>query len=351
MTKSSLLPGLLFSLCVFGSAFPALPQAERDSGDDPVAKLQRAGWKIVQDGVLQRQAKPQEIETFVFGAEGFAWKLRDLRSQLTVLRRELQANPTPELRRALASHRKAIASTLEMIERARAAEASGASGEALLPKTDCTLSFAYDAQASYKTDRQGTWADASASFNSTPGCNFTGEVYAYAFAKTTVSGAPTTATVTDGPRTGANVSAQADANRNGGSPCESYAFASVTSNNLNPSSYSKSQSNELCPPPGPSVAVVSDQPSYIPLEEFECTYVTWTVNISGGTPGYTSRIYRNDVFQGYGTSYSEEVCHNYEQHYTRRVYITIRADVTDSAGQSRSASSPMTEVFFNNWRP
>ncbi len=353
MTKSFPLPGLLFCLCLFSSAFPALSQTDPlsrgdHSGDDPVAKLQRAGWKIVQDGVLQRQAKPQETETFVFGPEGFAWKLRDLRSQLAALRREFQANPTPELRRALASHRKAIASTLEMIERARAAEANG---EAILPKTDCTLSFAYDAIATYKTSSQGTRAEASASFNSTPGCNFTGEVYAYAFAKTTVGGAPTTATVTDGPRNGANVSADADANRNGGSPCESYAFASVTSNNLNPSSYSKSQSNALCPPPGPSVAVVSDQPSYIALEEFECVSITWTVNISGGTPGYTSRIYRNDVFQGYGTSYSEEVCHNYEQHYTRRVYITIRADVTDSAGQSRSASSPMTEVFFNNWRP
>ena len=248
MTKSPLLPGLLFCLCLFSSAFPGLSQADRDSGDDPVAKLQRAGWKIVQDGVLQRQTRSNEIETFVFGAEGFTWKLRDLRSQLTVLRREFQANPTPELRRALASHRRAIASTLEMIERARTTDASDASGETILPK-DCTVSFAYDAVATYKTDRRGTRAEASASFSSTPVCSFTGEVYAYAFAKTTVGGAPTTATVTDGPRTGANVSAEADANRNGGSPCESYAFASVTSNNLNPSSYSKSRSNEICPVP------------------------------------------------------------------------------------------------------
>ena len=61
-------------------------------------------------------------------------------------------------------------------------------------------------------------------------------------------GAPTTATVTDGPRSGAIVSASADANRNGGAPCESYAYASVTSNSLSPSSYSKSKLSETCPP-------------------------------------------------------------------------------------------------------
>jgi len=254
MTKG-LLAGLLLCLSFFGSVLPALAQADRldrvdridrDSGADPLVKLEKAGWKIVQDGVLQRQTKPDETETFVFGVEGFTWKLLDLSAQMAVLRKEFRAHPTPELRHAIASHRQAIASTLEAIERARTAEASG---ETILPKTDCTISFAYNANASYKTDRQGTWADASADFNAATGCGFSGEVYAYAFAKTTVSGAPTTATVTDGPRSGSNVNASADANRNGGSPCESYAYSSVTSNNLNPTSYSTSKSNTSCPAP------------------------------------------------------------------------------------------------------
>ena len=251
MTKR-LLAGLLFCLALFGAVLPALAQAgridrvDRERGADPLVKLEKAGWKIVQDGVLRRQTKPNETETFVFGVEGFTWKLRELKRQMALLQGELRANPTPQLRRAIASHRQAIASTLETIERARTAEASG---ETIAPKTDCTVSFSYNATASYKTDREGTWADASADFNSTPSCSFSGEVYAYAFAKTTVGGAPTTATVTDGPRSGANVNAAADANRNGGEPCESYAFASVTSNNLNPSSYSVSESNELCSEP------------------------------------------------------------------------------------------------------
>jgi hypothetical protein len=245
MTKR-LLVGLLFCLSLSIFALPTLAQPYRDFGDDPLVKLQKAGWKIVQDGVLQRQPRTSVTETFVFGVQGFTWKLRDLRSQLTVLRREFKTSPTPELRRAIASHRKAIASTLQMLDRARFGEMIGAP---ILPKTDCTISFAYTANASYKTDRQGTWADASADFSVASGCGFSGEVYAYAFAKTTVGGAPTTATVTDGPRSGSTVNASADANRNGGAPCESYAFASVTSNNLNPTSYSVSQSNELCPEP------------------------------------------------------------------------------------------------------
>lgn len=338
MRKNSLLPTLLFCLCLLSLTFPAFPQTDRDSGGDPIAKLQRAGWTIVQDGVLQRQPKPNQTETFVFGVKGFTWKLNDLRNQLQTLRKEFQANPTPELRRAIASHREAIASTLEMIEKARTAEASG---EPILPKDDCTISFTYDAVATYKTTQQGTRAEAAATFNSTAGCNFSGEVYAYAYAKTTVGGAPTTSTVTDGPRSGANVTADADANRNGGSLCESYAYASVTSSNLNPSSYSKTQSNESCPAsPSPlQVSVTTDDEEYVDVTETQCATVTWTVDISGGAPGYVSQIYRDNVFVKTGTSYSEEVCSD-DQIYS----ITIRADVTDAVNQT--ASDSQTTYFF-----
>ena len=133
-----------------------------------------------------------------------------------------------------------------MIKRARVADASR---ESAVLKTGCTPVFTYNANASYKTDRQGTWANAVADFNVSAGCNSFGEVYAYAFAKTTVNGAPSTVTMTDGPRSGSNVIARADANRNGGAPCESYAYASVTSDSLSPTSYSVSQTNDQCPAP------------------------------------------------------------------------------------------------------
>jgi hypothetical protein len=250
--KRSLLSGLWLCLFVYGTVLPGLAQADPDSGRDLLMELRRDGWTAVQDGVLRRELRTNEVETFVFGEAGFSWKLRDLRAQLQVLRREFQAYPTPKLRRAIASHRKMIASTLKMIERARAAEAGG---ETFVFKSGCAPTFAYNANASYKTDRQGTWAAASADFNVSSGCSSSGEVYAYAFAKVTVGGAPSTATVTDGPRSGSNVNASADANRNGGAPCESYAYASVTSDSLSPTSYSISQTNNQCPVPVPTIAI------------------------------------------------------------------------------------------------
>jgi hypothetical protein len=247
--KEFIMKGLLFSglwLCLFmcATVLSGLDQADPGLERDPLMKLQKEGWKIVQDGVLRRELKTNAVETFVFGEAGFSWKLRDLRIQLQVLRKEFQAHPTPELGKAIASHRKLIASTLKMIERARVADARRKS---TVSKTGCTPTFAYSAKASYNTDRQGTWAEAIADFNVAAGCNVSGEVYAYAFAKTTVNGAPSTATVTDGPRSGSNVNARAEANRNGGAPCESYAYASVTSDSLSPTSYSISQTNDQCP--------------------------------------------------------------------------------------------------------
>jgi hypothetical protein len=346
MMKRSLLAGPLLCLMLFGAAGPGLAQA----GGDRFVEMENQGWKVVQKGVLQRQLNPGEIETFVYGAEGFAWKLRDLRVQLRKLRAELEAHPTPALRQTVASHHKAIVSTREMIERARAAAASG---ETATPKViPCTPTFNYNAEASHKTDRQGTWAAASAEYHMPPDCYGTGQVYAYAFAKTTVNGAPTTATVTDGPRSGADVSATADANRNGGALCESYAYAEVTGYGLNLSSYSKSKTNESCAWPAPPYASVkTNQSPEITLDEFDCVNITWTVNISGGVPGYTSKLYRNNVFLGNGTSYSENVCNNNDGTYEwRGVDITIRADVTDSAAQTTSASQA-TSVTFIHWRP
>jgi hypothetical protein len=317
--------------------------------------MEKAGWKIAQEGVLRREPRPGEVETFVFGVEGFTWKLRDLRSQLQVLRREFEASPTPELRRAIGSHRKVIASTLKMIERARTAEVRG---QAKSPVLICTeppvINFSYDADASSKTQRQGTWANAGADFSVYSPCGpnsegaedpeLSGEVYAYAFAKTTVNGAATTATVTDGPRSGSNVSASADASRNGGSSCESFAYASVTSNDLNPSSYSQSKSNESCPAPlEPASAlqatVYSNQPSTISQSSQACTTITWTVSISGGTSPYNSKLYLNDSFVGHGTTYSRAVCGAPQE-------VTLRAEVVDSGGQSTSASHTTTVEYF-----
>jgi hypothetical protein len=331
----TLFAGLLLCLCALGAAGPSRAQADRDAGNDPLLRLQREGWGIVQDGVLRRQPQPDEVETFVYGVEGFTWKLRDLQA----------------LRRAIASHRKAIASTRKMIERARAAEV-GAKWD--IWSGGCNLNFAYDAEAAHKVNLRGVWSVAGSDFNASESCPYGGEVYAYAFAKTTVNGAPTTATVTDGPRSGPNVSASADASRNGGAPCESYAYSSVTSNSLSPSSYSKSKLSETCPaastPATLQVSLTSDHAESITIWEEQCETVTWTVNISGGTPPYTASIYRDGVFQRTGTSYSEQFCFDQarEENFEEFQDVAIQVYVTDSGGQSKSASGGIG-ILYRWW--
>lgn len=324
-------------LCLsLGVAGPVFAQADQKNDPDVIAQLEREGWKIVSDGVLQRTKKEGEVETFVFGARGFTWKLRDLRRQLQKLQTELRYNPTPDLRKAIANHRKEIANTRKMIERARISDADKVD----LSKVSCSIDFSYNASASGRTDVQGTKANSNAAF--TANCaGFTGEVYAYAFAKTWLNGAETTETVTDGPRTGANVSATASATRAGGSPCESYAYASMTSNNLNPASYSMASNNYVCPfTPPPTVTVsmspASSSSSPLQLYGYDCVMITWTTNISNGTAPYTTTMYRNNVSLGQRTSYSQFVC-NAQSTYLET--ITVRSDVVDSAGKTASASS------------
>lgn len=243
MSKKLLLAVLALCLSLLGAAKPGPAQADQDIQDELLAKLEREGWKVVQDGVLRRELRADETETFVYGVEGFTWKLQDLRRQLQKLRAAFEANPTPELRKAIANHRREIARTVEMIELARTAEASGETG---IAKVDCTPSFTVNADAGPRPDAPGTWASASASFTSPPECGLSGEVYAYAYARTLFNGAITTDTVTDGPRSAANVSASAYATRIGGPPCESYAYASVTSSSLNPTSHYKDKQNNSC---------------------------------------------------------------------------------------------------------
>lgn len=336
MKKQWILIVLVLCLALLGSTHASLAQDFQESVADPLSRMQREGWKIVKDGVLQRELRAGHVESFVFGSSGFTWKLQDLQTQLRNLRTRFAASPTPELRLAILNHRKEIAATQKMIALARLSEESGVTG---IEKVSCTINFAYNASASYHTSSQGTWASATANFSSN--CAFYGEVYAYAYAATTVNGALTTHTVTDGPRSGANVSASAYATVNGAPSCESYAYASMTSNSLNPSSYSMSAQNYSCPlPPNPpTVTVTSNYGTVIDLYEYDCAAITWTTNISGGSSPFTTTMYRNDVSQGVRTTYSQTIC-NLQSNTTQT--ITIRSDVTDSAGQSGSGSHTTT---------
>ena len=320
----------LLGLSVLGSVNPGI--AREKVADDVIGQLQGEGWTIVSDGVLRRELRPNEVEHFVFGSKGFTWKLQDLRAQYVVLQAKYRATPTSELKRAIANHRKAIASTMQMIRRALAAEEQGLADDL---KVSCTLNFGYDGNAAAKTNVQGLWAEGKANFGANC-AGFTGEVYAYAYAQVTVNGGPLTKTVTDGPRSGANVSAYAYSDLNGGPSCESYAYGSMTSNNLNPSSYSKAAQNFNCPPVATPPAPLISGVTSVDLRTVTCKSVTWTSTVTGGTSpfGYSWKV--DGIQGGTGTSFTKNVCRGWGGGFT------LALTVTDTLGLSGTDSRFIT---------
>ena len=329
--KKLFLASLMLCLSILGTTHPSLAQGAKARSNDPIAQMLRQGWKIVQDGVLQRERGAHQVETFVFGSPGFAWKLQDLQNQLRNLRLAYLATPTPELRKTILSHRQEIASTQRMITLAQAAEAKG---EALTEKVSCSINFGYSASASALTSSQGVTGTASANFSSN--CAFYGEVYAYSFSTATVNGASTTQTLTDGPRSGASVTASAFTSQTGLPSCQSYAYASMTSSNLSPSSYSISATNNSCPAtttPAPTVTI--NGPSYASAVD-TCTTYTWTSSVSGGTAPFTYQWTWNGTSVSTGSSYSRSVCPGLNYNDT---FNTLVVTVTDSASPVRTGSA------------
>jgi len=327
--KKFMAVSLMLCLALLMGAGLSLAQDLQKISDDTIASMLRDGWKIKQDGVLQRDRGPHQTESFVFGSAGFTWKLQDLQNQLRNLRLAYVVDPKPELRKAILSHRQEIANTQKMIAIAQAAEATG---QTAIEKTTCNISFGYSASASSLSTSQGVTGNGSANFSGN--CGFTAEVYAYSYSKATVSGALTTKTMTDGPRSGASVTASANTSQTGGPTCESYGYASVTSNNLNPSSYSISATNTSCPgtPPPPVPTITGTNYIYVASG---CVSTTWTSSVSGGSSPYTYNWTWNGASVGTGSSYTRSTCAGAAYSYTTN---TLGLTVTDSLSRSGSTS-------------
>jgi hypothetical protein len=334
--KKQLFACLLLCLSLVVSAYPSFAQDKARQSNDPIAQLLRDGWKIVQDGVLQRERGAHQVETYVFGAPGFVWKLQDLQRQLRDLRAALLVNPTPELRKTIASQRIEIANTQKLIALAHAAELNG--DTAPLPdKTSCSINFGYNANAVPLTSVQGVTATASANFTGT--CGFTGEVYAYSYSTAVVSGGSTTQTLTDGPRSGANVTASSYTSQTGGPTCTSYAYASMTSSSLSPSSYTIASTNNSCPVVADPVPAITG-PSYI-YSFSGCTSWTWTASATSGTPGYSYTWTWNGSTVATGASYSRSVCAG---GVATDTFSTLGLTATDSASRT-GVTSLSVEVY------
>jgi hypothetical protein len=93
-----------------------------------------------------------------------------------------------------------------------------------------------------------------------------------------------------------------------------------------------------------NVTVTSNAPSTtIDLYNSDCISITWTTNISGGTPTYNSTMYENGVSKGARTTYTGSYC-NAGTNSSRT--IAVSATVTDSSSpvQSKSASAPTITI-------
>jgi hypothetical protein len=335
MFRKSFLSIVALSLSL--STINARPAAAATVGD-PLTAMVQAGWKPVSEGVLQRSKGGNKVESLVTGVKGFTWKLRQLEAQLEILRSDFEANPTLELRRAIAAQRKAVVSTKQLIQRLQA------NPGATDGKISCTINFGYDSDAYPLSSAVGVGATANANFNSN--CSFSGEVYAYSYSKaTTQSGLVTTLTKVDGPRSGANVSASAVGSVNGVTDCYSHAESSMTSNSISPSSYYIVDDNYTCPSVM-NVTVTNDWGSSdIYVQGYDCAYINWTTSISGGAPAYSTAMYQNNAYMTSSTSFANTFCGS-NSNWTQTV--TVSSNVTDSAGQSKSASQVTTIHYLGS---
>ena len=213
-------PGLLtfsflLSLAVALAASPALAMpAGGNSGQDRLEEMKENGWIPVAPGVLQRSQGDYRVETFAVGPEGFAWRVRQLRTQLAILVDEYRVRPNANLRKAIRSLRQEIRKT----------QGSLTTLESAAAKTGCNFSHSTYADAYPAEPANGVKTNADAHFNND--CGSSGDTYAYAYATASLNGTITTLTQTDSD-SGSTIASYATASVAGTADCYSYGYASV----------------------------------------------------------------------------------------------------------------------------
>jgi hypothetical protein len=269
MKKKVFLMSLLLGLALAANVRPGLAETWSLNSAGMLDRLEKEGWQTVQPGVMQRQVEGDTVETLGFGADGLRFKLEEMKAHLAYLRKEHALHPTPELRAATRAHRAEILRVQEALKRgAKAGKLESASDALVAVGANCTAN--YDAIATLPLG-QGVSANASASFNNA--CGYIGEVYAHAHAKaTTPTNQVVSMTKTDPalnmPSIGVNVTAAGLAGVDGVTECYRYAYASVTSYDLE-LTYIQSASNSTCPDQTPYHGTPFTLPATIQAGDFD----------------------------------------------------------------------------------
>ena len=289
-------------------------EPERQTMKEVRAKMKAEGWTEISEGVFERQMGPNKVEHLGYGKEGLLWTLGDLTRRHENLKKEYEKYPSEKLANIIEDLNLKIGKTrreLWNLERDRDRSARQSKellslGEAVTGGSCGNICYSATADAYELTATQGVAAVADAKFNST--CGYSGDTYAYAYARAT-QGTTTTVVSQADPRTGTSVNSHAVASVNGGSvsgtPCYSEASAYAQSSALG-IHYSTSDSNNSCPAPACTVTISGTSFEY--FTSLGCVSRTWTASASGCT-AYSYQWKKNGAVVGTNSStYTQNVC-------------------------------------------
>jgi hypothetical protein len=310
-----------------GSRLAAATIPERQQADENQAKMKTEGWKQISEGVFERQLGPNKVEHLGYGREGLAWTIGDMNQRIERLRKENEAYPSEKLTKTIDELTFQSAKARHELWRMEKSSAKGLSSiTAAVTGASCSsICYSATADAYPLTATQGVGAVADATFNST--CGYSGDTYAYAYARATLGGTTTTITQSD-PHTGTSVTSHAAGTVNGGSvtgtPCYSEASASATSTALG-ISYSTSDTNSSCPAPSCSVAISGT--SYEYFSGPGCRSRTWTAVVSGGCTATSYQWKIGTTVVGTGSTYTKSIC---PATASFTLLLTVNGTMTDS---------------------
>ena len=306
------------------------------ASDGAKEKRVAEGWKQITEEVFERRLGPNKVEHLGFGREGLAWTIDQMNRRLEHLRQEQERHPSEELSQVIDGLTARIDEAGSELLKLEQNDAEGMSSltEAVTGPSCSSICYSATADAYGLASSQGTGAVAEAKFNSA--CGYSGNTYAYTYARATQGTVTTTKTQED-PRTGTNVTSSASSSAPGGLDCYSEAYASVSSSGLEISYYTVLDTNYSCPA---SLNVTMSGPSAANFSTATCSTLTWSASPSGGTTPYSYTWYYNGAQVGTGASYSRSVCYNHAD-------FTIQATVTDSSNpvQSKSVSQAVDVTY------
>ena len=308
-------------------------------------QMESQGWNQVTSNVFERKLGAGKVEHLGYGREGLAWTIGEMHRQLDRLLAEFELFPTIELAETLEGLAAAISKARGELGGQSREDGGLTAAPLALDGPSCDgVCYSATADAYHQTSQQGVGATAMAKFNNP--CGYTGETYAYAYARATAGTTTTQVTQEDGPKFGTALTSTAQASVAGGSsalPCFSTAASYVQSSTLEFSYITSDTNDGYCPvPPAPIASIIGTNYEYFTTTA--CRSRTWTAAVSGGVTPYTYQWKVNGVNVGTGSSYTRNVCPTAGS-------FTLSLTVTGANGLSSTPANLYVSVIYEPTNP